>query len=167
MFSEDATIQNDETMNRYDADGDEAVKNLKHVLTAMRYLQDSTIASRLIEQKDRIGARLKALDEDKLPAMTRTTRTGGTYGTWVPMDLEGKWNTFMRNKGATARSKAVKHIDDHLEILKEHFLTDFMRSQADKQEAAGDTGLKTLIEKIEKLDEEWTAYKPVSWTNPF
>lgn len=167
MFSGDATIQNDDTMRTYIGGGDRAVKNLKDIITAMRYLQDSTVAATLLRQKQRMAARFKALDEDELPEMVRTTRTGDKYGTWEPMGLEDKWNTFMRDKGATARSKAVKHIDDNLAELKENYLDDFKRSQADKQEAAGDPGLKTLIGKIEKLDEEWTAYKPVSWRNPF
>lgn len=101
--------------------------------------------------------------------MVRTIRTGDKYGTWESMGLEDKWNTSMRDKGATARSKAVnlKQIGDDLAELKENCVDDFTRSQADKQDAAGDLRPKTLIGDIEKLDKEWRADKPASWRNPF
>ncbi|ORY64854.1 glycosyl hydrolases family 18 protein-like protein [Pseudomassariella vexata] len=167
MFSGDATIQNDDTMRGYDGDGDRAVKNLKDVMTAMKYLQDSTIASHLLAQKVRIGDRLRDLDTVALPAMRKTKLTGAAYGVWQPMGLEALWNTFMRDKGATARSKAILHIDTHLAILKEGFVNDFKKEQAATQAAQGDTVLQDLIEKIDKLDVEWARYKPNSWTNPF
>ncbi|KAI1490115.1 hypothetical protein F5X96DRAFT_694994 [Biscogniauxia mediterranea] len=142
MFSGDATIQNDDTMTQYDSEGNRAVNNLKDVMTAMKYLQDSTIATRLKAQKERIATRLRDLDT-------------------------GRWNTFISDKCATARTKATTHIDAHLGILKESYITDFMKEQAEKQAANGDTDLKNLIERIEKFDTEWTRYKPISWTNPF
>ncbi|KAI0595746.1 carbohydrate-binding module family 18 [Biscogniauxia sp. FL1348] len=167
MFSGDATIQNDDTMAQYVGEGGRAVKNLKDVMTAMKYLQDSTIATRLRAQKERIAARLRDLDTVELPNWRRTKRNGDSYGTWVPVSLEGKWNTFISNKCATARSKAITHIDSYLGILKDGYVTDFKKDQAEKQAAQGDTSLKDLIDKIEKLDAEWTRYKPLSWTNPF
>ncbi|KAI0399434.1 hypothetical protein F4802DRAFT_589701 [Xylaria palmicola] len=80
MFSKDATIQNEETIDQYEHEGDRAVKNLKDVMTAMKYLQDSTIASRLKAQKERIAARLKELDEGKIPKLPS--------GKWTPQMLE-------------------------------------------------------------------------------
>ncbi|KAJ8123757.1 hypothetical protein ONZ43_g362 [Nemania bipapillata] len=167
MFSGDATIQNEDTMAQYDGDGDRAVKNLKDVMTAMKYLQDGTVATRLRAQKERIAGRLRELDTNKLPNWNRVNRNGGKYGNWVPQDLEGKWNTFMSDKCATARMKAVAHIDEHLGRLVEGFVNDFQKGQADVQAQQGDEHLKNLIEKVEKLQTEWTRYRPISWTNPF
>lgn len=93
-------------------------------MTAMRYLQDGTVAPTLLRQKRRIAARFKALDEDELPDIVKTTRLGDKYGTWEPIGLEAKWNKSIQDKGATARSKAVKHIDDDLAELKENYLDD-------------------------------------------
>jgi chitinase len=166
MFSEDGTIQNDDTMRQYDAEGDKGVKNLKDVMTAMKYLQDSTINTRLIAQKERIATRLRELDQDKLPNWMRKNRNGD-YGKWVPLGLENKWNTFVRDKCATARSKAIAHINAHLETLKEGFVTPYHMEQADAQAAAGDTHLRDLIQKIQMLETEWLRYRPISWTNPF
>ncbi|KAI1125321.1 carbohydrate-binding module family 18 [Nemania abortiva] len=167
MFSGDATIQNEDTMAQYDGEGDRGVKNLKDVMTAMKYLQDSTIASRLRAQKERIAARLRELDTNLLPNWNRVNRNGGQYGNWVPQNLEGRWNTFISDKCATARTKAVAHIDEHLGRLVMGFVNDFQKEQAEKQAAQGDMHLKNLIEKVEKLQTEWTRYKPISWTNPF
>lgn len=51
----------------------------------------------MIKHKERtcMAARDKALDKDELPEMVRTTRSRGMYGTWEPMELEGKWNTYV------------------------------------------------------------------------
>ncbi|KAI0108999.1 carbohydrate-binding module family 18 [Nemania sp. FL0031] len=167
MFSGDATIQNEDTMAQYDGEGDRGVKNLKDVMTAMKYLQDTTIASRLRAQKERIAARLRELDTNLLPNWNRVNRNGGQYGNWVPLNLEGRWNTFISDKCATARTKAVAHIDEHIGRLVQGFVNDFQKGQAEKQAEAGDEHLKNLIEKVEKLQTEWTRYKPISWTNPF
>ncbi|KAI0443525.1 carbohydrate-binding module family 18 [Xylaria telfairii] len=168
MFSKDPTIQNESTMDQYEGEGDRAVKNLKDVMTAMKYLQDSTIASRLKAQKERIAARLKALDEDKMPKLNRFLRnTQIPYGKWQPQMLETRWNTFISNKCATARTKAITHIDEHLSRLMDAFVNDFQKEQAEKQSKKGDDHLKNLIEKIEKFQAEWARYKPISWTNPF
>ncbi|KAJ3571085.1 hypothetical protein NPX13_g5500 [Xylaria arbuscula] len=150
MFSEDPTIQNDDTMLQYEGDGDRAVKNIKDVMTAMKYLQDGTIAQRLRAQKERIAGRFRELDVNQLP-------------NWVRKDLRGNsvWPC------VTARAKAVAHIDEHIPKLMEAYINDFKREQAEKQAAAGDMTLKNLIEKIEMIDAEWTRYKPMSWTNPF
>ncbi|KAI1180783.1 carbohydrate-binding module family 18 [Nemania sp. FL0916] len=167
MFSDSPTIQNDDTMTKYEGEGNRAVKNLKDVMTAMKYLQDTTVAQRLKAQKERIAARFKELDTVQLPNWNRKNSRGQAYGQWQPLGLEGKWNTFMRDKGATARSKAVTHIDTYLPMLKDAYVTDFKKGEADKQAQAGDDGLKNLIEKIEKIDAEWARYKPNAWTNPF
>ncbi|KAI0877792.1 carbohydrate-binding module family 18 [Hypoxylon argillaceum] len=167
MFSGDATIQNEDTMAQYDGEGDRGLKNLKDVMTAMKYLQDDTIATRLRSQKERIAARLRELDTNLLPNWNRVNKNGGKYGNWVPQNLEGMWNTFVANKCATARTKAVTHIDEHLGRLVEGFVNDFQKGQADVQAQKGDMHLKNLIEKVEKLQTEWTRYRPISWTNPF
>ncbi|GAP85921.1 putative glycosyl hydrolases family 18 protein [Rosellinia necatrix] len=167
MFSEDPTVQGDDTMLQYEGDGDRAVKNLKDVMTAMKYLQDPTIAQRLRAQKERIAERWRELDVNQLPNWDRKNRNGASYGRWVSQGLEGRWNNFVRDKCATARAKAVAHIDEHLPKLREAYINDFKRGQAEKQAAAGDSTLKNLIEKIEMIETEWMRYKPISWTNPF
>ncbi|KAI0203159.1 carbohydrate-binding module family 18 [Astrocystis sublimbata] len=166
MFNKDPTIQNDDTMKQYEGDGDRAVKNLKDVMTAMKYLQDGTIDTRLRAQKVRIANRLREL-EQIMPTWVRKDTKGQSFGQWQPMGLEGRWNTFIRDKCATARTKAVSHINDHMVNLRNGYVNDYQKDQAKKQSANGDDTLKDLIEKVEKIDAEWTRYRPLSWTNPF
>lgn len=159
-------INKDETMNTYIKSGpDRAVKNMKDVMTAMKYLQDSTINTRLINEKERVAARLKELDEDRMPNFQRKS-SDDNWARWTSIGLEGKWNTFIKTQAATARSKAITYMDDNLKSLNEGYVTKYNKEQAEKDTEAG-RALKTLIEKIEKLDTEWRRYKPISWQNPF
>lgn len=153
-------------MGYVQADPDRAIKNMKDVMTAMKYLQDPTIKSRLIAEKERIAARLKELDEVRMPAFVKVTRTGAIFSKWVSIGLEDYWNRFMRESATTAKDRAVKHIDEYLAVMKEVYVSqtnrDFARQPGNENQA-----LAALLGKIDALDAEWARYKPISWTNPF
>ncbi|KAJ2970004.1 hypothetical protein NUW58_g9829 [Xylaria curta] len=159
-------INADDTMNSYmQSEPDRAVKNLKDVMTALKYMQDPTINSRLKAEKERVAARLKELDEDKMPNWNRQ-QGGKAWGRWEKKDLADEWNKFMKQQAEKAKDKAVKYMDDNLKNLEEAYVTSYNEKQADRPGEENQV-LKTLLEKIKKLREEWTRYKPISWTNPF
>lgn len=160
------TINADATMTSYmQAEPDRAVRNLKDVMTALKYMQDTTINARLVAQKERVAARLKALDEDKMPNWNRV-QSGGTWKKWESKDLEGKWNEFMKKQGQNARDKAVAYMDYNLERLEDAYVTESNQKQADKPGEQNEL-LKVRLEKMKKLREEWNRYKPNAWKNPF
>ncbi|KAM3079706.1 hypothetical protein ACMFMG_006117 [Clarireedia jacksonii] len=144
---------------------DRAVKNMKDVMTAMKYLGDSTINTRLKAEKERVAARLKELDETKMPSWVRKTGNND-WAKWTSKDLEGKWNIFMKKQATKAKDKAVKYMDDNMKSMKAAYVTKYNKDQAEKPGAENEA-LKKLIEKIEKLETEWIRYKPISWANPF
>ncbi|GKT48622.1 chitotriosidase-1 [Colletotrichum spaethianum] len=161
-----SAINADATMNSYmQSEPARAVKNLKDVMTALKYMQDTTINSRLKAEKERVAARLKELDEDKMPNWDRQ-QSGRAWGRWEKKDLEGKWNKFMKQQAETAKDKAVKYMDDNLKNLEDAYVTTYNEEQADRP-GEENAALKTLLEKIKKVREEWTRYKPNSWENPF
>ncbi|SPO07096.1 related to chitinase [Cephalotrichum gorgonifer] len=161
-------INSDTTMMDYiRQDPDKAIKNIKDVMTALKYMGDSTIRSTFIAQKERVAARLKELDEDIMPNVQKPdTREGLSWGRWKSQGMEGRWNTFMKDKTATALFKAKKHIDDYTLALKDGYA-----KESDRKAAEADTDVARdaarLIDKIDKLDAEWKRYKPLVWSNPF
>jgi chitinase len=159
-------INQDATMTSYiQAEPDRAVKNMKDVMTAMKYLQDSTINTRLKAEKERVAARLKELDETKMPSWVRKTGNND-WAKWTSKGLEGKWNSFMKKQATKAKDKAVKYMDDNIKLMKAAYVTEFNKDLAERPGAENEV-LKKLIEKIEKLETEWIRYKPNSWGNPF
>ncbi len=160
-------INSEETMGVYErSDPDKAIKNLKDVMTAMKYLQDTDVNTRLIDEKERVAARLKKLDEDLMPKWKRETNSGEEWDKWVSKDLESEWNKFMKAQATKARDKAVKYMDDYIEDLVDAYLTATNENISNKP-GEENAILKTLLEKIRKLRDEWKRYKPISWTNPF
>lgn len=155
-------INTDDTMTGYiQSEPERAIKNLKDVISAMKYLQDSTINTRLKAEKERIAARLKELDEVRMPNFVKKTGSK-SWSKWTSKGLESEWNTFIKQRATNAKDKAVRYIEDNILKIKDGYASD-----ANKEAAKTNPELKTLIEKIEKLEEEWNRYKPNSWQNPF
>lgn len=76
MFSKDE-INSDKTIIGYvRADPYRAVKNIKDVISALKYMGDTTTRQAFIGQKRRIAARLKELDEEVMPKVQKTRRNG-------------------------------------------------------------------------------------------
>lgn len=122
-----------------------AVKDLKSLMTAIRYLQGGAVAAALLRQKQRIAARLMR----------------GSCLTWcgppergISMARGSRWDWSTNGTRLCGTRGHGKEQGFDLAELKENYVHDFTRSQADKQEAAVDPGSKTLIGEIEKLDEE-------------
>lgn len=159
-------LNDEKTMATYiSKDPDKAVKNLKNVMSAMKYLQDQTINSRLKAAKERVAARLKELDEVEWPKWQRKT-ADKNWAKWKPIGLEKEWTKFIKQQATTASDKAVKYLDNYCKKLMDNYKNNSNEQLAEMDTDAGKS-MKTLLEKIKKVDEEWKQYKPNSWKNPF
>ena len=84
--------------------------------------------------------------------------------TWVTLDLQTKWNTYMRGHVAAAINKPFVLVDTYLTKLQDGCTSAAQRDAATREADA--QILATLIAKIDAATNEWTNHKPV-WTNPF
>jgi hypothetical protein len=156
-------IHTDETANGYmQQDPGRAIKSIKDLISAMKYMQHPAIHSRLVAQKQRIAARLKELDEIRMPAFQRHTGTSNWHQ-WTSRGLETMWNQFARSSAASAKTKAVDYIEWILRELKDTYDSPTNRYQASQ----GNVELRTLLGKIDAIEAEWNRYQPISWGNPF
>ena len=81
----------------------------------------------------------------------------------------------MRSKVATAITKATTYNNYYLDMLRDGYTNDVNRALVQEPEDALDgwepreelRPLKTIIDKIDKLNDEWERYKPLIWANPF
>jgi chitinase len=164
----DDPINNDFTMQEYlGAQPDKAFKNIKDVISVLRYHMDATVAQRLIDQKNRVGNMMNRLDTVLIPQVQVSGR-GGNFGRWQAVGLQNRWNTWIRGRANKARVKAETYIETYLERLKDGYASEVQRQVA----RDGDPGdpliiaARTLIAKIDALDNEWQNNRP-RWQNPF
>jgi len=133
-----------------------AVKNLKDVLTAMRYMEDTDVENTLVNQAARVGARLLLIDNVALPAWTKIDGSG-TWGQWTSKGLGNLWTAWIRQRSQKARDKGFQHITDYLAELEDRFINNV---------PAGVTVPQVLVDKIEAFRDEWDNYRVIGWTNP-
>lgn len=132
---------------------DRAVKNMKDVMTALKYMDDGTVRNRLVLQSARIETRLRLLDETALPGWTKVDASG-TWGTWVEIGLGDMWRPWIRQRFQLARDKASTYINRYLAVMETNYITN----------NPNPTG--TLVGKIQALRQEWDTYRAQAWTNP-
>jgi hypothetical protein len=96
------------------SDPDKAVKNLKDVMTALKYMGDSTVRESMISEKQPVAARFKQLDEVEMPKVQRPG-----LQKWEKQGLEGYWNTFVRANTQRMLNNAKAHVDDYLKRMVE------------------------------------------------
>lgn len=162
----DTEIHTDNTVTKYkQAETDRLIKSIKDLISAMKYMQHPTVHTRLVDQKKRIAARLKELDEVKMPAFQKHTKEE-KWNKWTARGLEDAWNKWIRTQAEKAKSKAVKYIEARIKDLKDGYDSPTNRNMAEKP-GEENAKLKTLLAKIDAIDAEWKRYKPISWGNPF
>ena len=165
----DDPINNDNTMQEYlGAQPDKAFKNIKDVISVLRYHMDATVSARLVLQKDRVGDMMNRLDTVLIPQVQIQNREGQNFGRWQPVGLQTRWNTWIRGRANIAKAKAETYVDTYIDRLKDGYASDLQRQEA----ADGDpndpliAAARVLIAKIDALDNEWTNNRP-NWQNPF
>ncbi|RYN32093.1 hypothetical protein AA0112_g6268 [Alternaria arborescens] len=154
--------RNSDTLDTYAGDGVKLFKYVKDTIAAIRYHIDPFISQTLVAQKDRVGQILNELETVHLPQITKTINNQQV--TWQSLDLQTKWNTYMRTQNAAAITKSFALVDKYLAKLVDGY-TSVAQREAAKRGTPDALILKGLIEKIDALQADWTNNKPV-WTNP-
>lgn len=131
-------------------DPDKAIKNIKDVLMAYKYHQQPTIATYWQNQKNRVGNMLDRMDQ-LIPS-----KQDPSYDTYVSMNLESEWNTWINGRVIFARQKAVQYMQYYITKLKDGYL------ESDRSKITDSDVLKR-IEKIEKLDAAITQVIGTAW----
>lgn len=162
------TVMRDEANFRVyiQSDPDTAIKNLKDVMSALRYHADPTISNRLVTQKNRIGDMLNRMDTQVVPGIQRFDANNQQFGQWQPKGLQQRWNTWIRGRADLARTRAFAHIEKYLGELVSGWTSDLQRQDALNKANQGDQLPLRRINKIDMLRNEWNTNRPV-WNNPF
>lgn len=148
MWGKSASINLDQTMTDYEQQQpDRAVKNLKDVLSAINYHRIPAVSSTLVRQANRVGTMFDQM-EDALVAR------GGGY---QKVNLQQKWNSWIKGRADRARTRAETHLNDNYEKLKAGYLSDY---QQQPQFSDG-----VLVKKIQELGK--AIANAQSWSNPF
>lgn len=144
-------INNDDVMVGYlQQDPDKAIKNVKDVLMAYKYHQQSDIATYWQNQVRRVGDMLDRMDQ-LIPQ-----KQDPSYETYKSMNLKSEWNTWISGRIYYARHKAEQYMNHWVDKLKEGYIP------ADTSKITDQTVL-TRIEKIRKLDDATKALAGTSW----
>lgn len=154
-------IRTEEKMREYvQVEPNKGMKNLKDVITAIRYHQHPTIHANLQRQSRRIGEMLDRLDSVELPKVT--VRYGGRnpveLAKYQKKDLKKMWDDWIQARAEIPRSKAELHLDRYFEAM-EPFI------QVDDSKA--DPDIAALGHRVKKLGEEIEKVKQNPWRNPF
>lgn len=154
--------RNSDTLDTYTGDGTKLFKYVKDTIAAIRYHIDPFISQTLVAQKDRVGQMFNDLETIYLPQITKTIN--GRQVTWRSLDLQTKWNTYMRTQNAAAITNSFRLVDLYLDKLVDGY-TSVAQREAAERGTPDALILKGLIEKIDALQADWTNNRPV-WTNP-
>lgn len=156
-------INSDTTMHNYQTqDPDRAFKNIKDVITALRYHSDATVNANLLAQRNRIGARLELLDTAIVPTIQKPN-----HRTWTAVGLRAQWDEWTKTRALQAHEKAIAYIDDYRDKLDLAYATQYQRENA--QQGGDDpqaVASRALIAKIDALNNEWKNNRP-NWVRPF
>jgi chitinase len=161
-------INNDFTMQDYlGAQPDRAFKNIKDVITILRYHMDATVTQRLVDQKNRVGNMMNRLETVPI-SQVQVSEKGRNLGWWQPVGLQNRWNTWIRGRANKARVKAETYIETYLERLKDGYASEVQRQVARDVDPSDPLiiAARTLIAKIDALDNEWQTNRS-RWQNPF
>ncbi|KAL8857176.1 MAG: hypothetical protein Q9178_006231 [Gyalolechia marmorata] len=141
-------INSEETMTDYQTQRPEkAIKNLKDVLSAMKYHQDPVVRTHLINQAARVETKLD--DMERILAM----KTG-----YQPANLGARWRTWIRGRADLARTKAETYLTTHLQTLQDGYTSEYQQQPQFSPD-------KVLLEKINRLAAAIANRQP--WINPF
>ncbi len=159
------------TMDGYEkSTPDRVVKNIKDVISALKYMRDVTISQILVAQKNRVGGMLEQMDRNYVPNIQKTDGAKQNYARWQYIGLQGHWNTFMRGRADFARTKAESYINTYLEHLETGYVNPVAIENANLGASASPPDPQAqaalvLIGKIQALRKE--VDNMPTWTNPF
>lgn len=140
---------------------------MKDVISALRYMKDSTVNKRLIDQATRVSQRIGDLDKNIMPNFQKTLRNGDTFGKWTSVGMQNRWDKWIKGRAAYGIQKATDYVDQNLEAMRNGYDSQGNRQRANQGTSDEDKALKVLLEKIDKLASEWADYKRAPWRNPF
>ena len=127
---------------------DRAVKNLKDVLSALKYHQIPAVNTILVNQANRVGTMFNQMEN------VLATRPG--YQRPNP-NIQTQWKSWIKGRADRARTKADTYLTENLKHLKDGYATDYQR---DPQFSDG-----VLLAKIDAL--EAAINGRTTWANPF
>lgn len=125
---------------------DKAIKNLKDVLSALKYHQIPAVNTIIVAQANRVGNMFQIME-------TELAKRQG----YQALGLQAAWNTWIRGRTDLARTKAETYLTDYLRKLKDGYASDYQR-----QTQYADT---VLLGKIDALAAAITGR--TAWANPF
>ena len=125
---------------------DKAIKNLKDVLSALKYHQIAGVNTILVTQANRVGNMFQTMETEL------ANRPG-----YQPLGLQAAWKTWIKGRADRARTRAETYLTDNMRKLKDGYGSDYQR-----QPQFADT---VLLGKIDALDAAITGR--TTWTNPF
>ncbi|KAL9594308.1 MAG: hypothetical protein Q9219_007102 [cf. Caloplaca sp. 3 TL-2023] len=137
------SINSQETMTNYiNTMPDRAIKNLKDVLSALKYHQIDTISTTLVNQAHRVGEMFNNMEIE----------IGKRDPSFQPKGLQAVWSKWIKGRAERARTRAETYLEGNLENIKTGYSSDYQKD-------------KVLLEKINKLE---AAIKGrTTWNNPF
>jgi chitinase len=154
--------RNADTLDTYTGDSVKLFKYVKDTIAVIRYHIDLFIRQTLVAQKDRVSQMLNDLETIYLPQITKNINNQQV--TWQSLDLQTKWNTYMRTQNAAVITKSFTLVDKYLAKLVDRY-TSVAQREAAERGTPDALILKGLIEKIDALQADWTNNEPVR-TNP-
>src|SRR5580658_5008126 len=98
MFGSSA-INSDSTMQGYvQNDPYKALKNIKDVLSAYKYMQITEINNFLVDQSTRVGNMFDAQETYLASIAVPAPRNAGNLDTYVPIGLGNMWRQWVRGR---------------------------------------------------------------------
>jgi len=146
-----------------------ALKNLKDVLSAYKYMQITEINNFLVTQSNRVGNMFDTM-ETYLAGITVPNPNPGPNGPanlnpYVSIPLRTAWNEFIKGRTTTAATKAVTYMDEWLGYLQNGYATTYQRTAAAQAAANGNNDLMAIITSIDALAQ--AIGQRTAWNNPF
>ena len=125
---------------------DKAIKNLKDVLSALKYHQIPAVSTTLVNQANRVGKMFQTMETEL------ASRQGYKF-----LGLQAAWNVWIKGRADRARTRAETYLTDNLQKLKNGYASDYQR---DPKFAGED-----LLKKIDALAAAIAGR--TTWANPF
>jgi hypothetical protein len=153
-----------------------AIRKLRPMIGALKYMQEDNIAKIFANQKNRIGAMIGHIDRElhKTPRKYDSGTGAVDAHPWQEQGLEDRWNVYMDSVFAVAKRRATEFMDLHLDSLEaewkspkktNEFKDDVKDIQAtkDKKRKLKETQ-ENMLALIEKTEDEWKKVK--DWKKP-
>ncbi|KAL8701240.1 MAG: hypothetical protein Q9201_005019 [Fulgogasparrea decipioides] len=116
MWGENA-INSEQTMTDYEQQTpDKAIKNLKDVLSALKYHQIPAVSTLLVNQADRVGNMFNQME------MTLANRLK-----YQRANLQAEWNICIKGRADRARTRAESYLTDNIKKLKDGYASEYQR----------------------------------------